>query len=384
LDTFASGEWHDSLYLNRNAGFTDPRFGPMGDPRETLSTMWYHDHCLDFTAQNVYRGNMGLYFQFTEFDSGNENDPNPVAWRLPSGDFDVPLVLHDRVFAPNGKGYFDLFNLDGVIGDKMTVNGKVEPFMRVARRKYRFRILNMGPSRFYNLFLSNSMNMVQLSHDGNFLPMPLTVRNIRFTVASRVDVIIDFTNQPSGREIFLVNCQEQKDGRGPTGKLLPLALGTKVLKFVVDGTIDTKGDPSRIPTRLLDLPPIPRAEVVTERTFIFDRKNGGWSVNGKPFDHNVITAEPRLGTAEIWNFVNNSGGWMHPIHVHFEEHQILTRNGKTPPRDEIAREDVVWLGHGETVKTFRRFRDFTGRYVTHCHNVVHEDHGMMFQWKIKP
>jgi len=385
LDMLDSSVWKDTLFLNRNAGFTDPQFGPMGDVRETLTTMWYHDHCHDFTAQNVYRGNMGLYYQFTEFDSGDENDPNPVAWRLPSGDFDVPLVIHDRLFGPDGKGYYDMFNLDGAIGDKMTVNGKVEPFMRVAPRKYRFRILNMGPSRFYNLFLSNGAQMVQLSHDGNFLPRPLTVKNIRFTVASRVDVIIDFSKMPATtRELFIVNCCEQKDGRGPTGKTLPLALGTKVLKFVIDRTMDTKGDPSRIPTKLLDLPPAPRAEAVTERTFIWDRNNGGWSVNGKQFDDHVYMAEPKQGTAEIWNFVNNSGGWMHPIHVHFEEHQILSRNGKTPPLDEIAREDVTWLGHGENVKTFRRFRDFTGRYVSHCHNVVHEDHAMMFQWKIKP
>jgi len=254
--------------------------------------------------------------------------------------------------------------------------------MRVARRKYRFRMLNIGTSRFYNIFLSNGQTMVQCSHDGNFLPKPLTVKNIRFTVASRVDVIIDFSKLASGTELYLVNCQEQKDGRGPTGKILPVALGDKMLKFIVDGTIDTKGDPSRIPAKFLDLPPAPKAEAVTERTFVWDRNNGGWSVNGKQFDHNVITCSPKLGTAEIWNFVNNSGGWMHPIHVHFEEHQILSRNGKLPPADEIAREDVTWLGHGESVKTFRRFRDFTGRYVTHCHNVVHEDHAMMFQWKI--
>jgi FtsP/CotA-like multicopper oxidase with cupredoxin domain len=183
--------------------------------------------------------------------------------------------------------------------------------------------------------------------------------------------------------LYLVNCQEQKDGRGPTGKILPVALGTKVLKFIVDGTQDAT-DNSRIPSRFFDLPPVNRAEAVTERTFVFDRSNGGWSVNGKQFDEHVITASPRLGTAEIWNIVNNSGGWMHPIHVHFEEHQIMSRNGRTPPADEIAREDVIWLGHGETVKTFRRFRDFTGRYVTHCHNVVHEDHAMMFMWKIVP
>jgi FtsP/CotA-like multicopper oxidase with cupredoxin domain len=227
--------------------------------------------------------------------------------------------------------------------------------------------------------------MVQLTHDGNFLPRPITVKTVRFTVGSRVDVIIDFSTMPATtRELFIVNCCEQKDGRGPTGKILPLALGTKVLKFVIDRTMDTKGDPSRIPTTLLDLPPTPRAEVVTERTFIWNRSNGAWAVNGEYYDPHKYMAEPKLGTAEIWNFVNNSGGWMHPIHVHHEEYQILSRNGRTPPIDEIAREDVAWLGHGETVKTFRRFRDYTGSFVAHCHNVVHEDHGMMFQWKIKP
>jgi FtsP/CotA-like multicopper oxidase with cupredoxin domain len=376
--------WKDHFYLNKRAGFTDPQFGPQGDIRETMSTLWYHDHCLDFTSQNVYRGNMGLYYMFNEFDTGDENDTNPAAWRLPSGDFDVPLVFHDRVFDPSGHGYFDLFNLDGIIGDKYTVNGKIQPFMRVARRKYRFRAQNIGTSRFYNFFLSNGQSMVQCSHDGNMLPKPLTVKNFRIAVAQRVDMIIDFSKLPDGTELFLVNCQEQTDGRGPTGKILPVQLGQKVLKFKVDATIDTKGDPSRIPARFFDLPPVNLKEVVTERTFVFDRSNGGWSVNGKQFDENVITASPRQGTAEIWNIVNNSGGWMHPVHIHFEEHQQLSINGRTPPQDEISREDVIWLGHGETHKTFRRFRDFLGRYPTHCHNVVHEDHAMMFMWKIVP
>ena len=378
-----SGQWRDQLYLNKRAGFTDPKFGPDGDVRETMSTLWYHDHCLDYTSQNVYRGNMGVYYLFNEFDTGNENDSSPTAWRLPSGDFDVPLVFHDRVFDPSGKGYFDLFNLDGIIGDKFTVNGKISPFMRVARRKYRFRAQNIGTSRFYNFFLSNGQTMIQMTHDGNFLPKPLTVKNFRIAVAQRVDFVIDFSKLASGTTVYLVNCQEQKDGRGPTGKILPVALGSKVLKFIVDGTLDAT-DNSQIPTRFLDLPPINRAEVVTERTFVFDRTNGGWSVNGRPFDEHVISASPRQGTAEIWNIVNNSGGWMHPVHIHFEEHQILSRNGKLPPADEIAREDVIWLGHGETVKVFRRFRDFLGRYPTHCHNVVHEDHSMMFMWKIVP
>src|SRR5262249_38833742 len=332
----------------------------------------------------VYRGNAGIYYQFNANDTGDENDPSPDAWRLPSGEFDIPLVFHDRVFDGEGKGFYDLFNLDGIIGDKFTVNGKIQPFLRVARRKYRFRPQNIGTSRFYNFFLSNGMSMTQVSHDGNMLPRPLTVKNFRIAVAQRVDVIIDFSTLPSGTEIYLVNCQEQTDGRGPTGKILPVPLGDKVLQFIVDGTLDTKGDPSRVPDRFFALPPSDVNEVVTERTSVFAGQNGGWSGNGRQFAPEHITATPRLGTAEIWNFVNNSGGWMHPVHIHQEEHRQISRNGRPPLPDEIGREDMIWLGHGESVKTFRRFRDFLGRYVSHCHNVVHEDHAMMFQWKIVP
>src|SRR5262249_396121 len=221
LDAIAPGAFKDHLYLNRCAGFTDPRFGAEGDPRETMTTQWYHDHSVDFTAQNVDRGSAGIYCQFNANGTGDENDPSPDAWRLPSGEFDIPLVFHDRVFDGEGKGFYDLFNLDGIIGDKFTVNGKIQPFLRVARRKYRFRPQNIGTSRFYNFFLSNGMSMTQVSHDGNMLPRPLTVKNFRIAVAQRVDVIIDFSTLPRGTEIYLVHCQAQADGRRATGTILP-------------------------------------------------------------------------------------------------------------------------------------------------------------------
>src|SRR5262249_56908657 len=107
------------LYLNRCAGFTDPRFGAEGDPRETMTTQWYHDHCVDFTAQNVYRGNAGIYYQFNANDTGDENDPSPDAWRLPSAELDIPLASHDQGFDDEGKGLYDLFNLNGNIADTL-------------------------------------------------------------------------------------------------------------------------------------------------------------------------------------------------------------------------------------------------------------------------
>ena len=384
LDTIEPGAFKDHLFLNRRAGFTDARHGSGGDPREALASLWFHDQCLGFAAQNVYRGNVGLYHVLDAFDTGDENDPSETAWRLPSGPYDVPLVLHDRSFDPDGKGFFDLFALDGILGDTFTVNGKIQPFLRVARRKYRFRILNVGATRTYDLALSRAHPMVRLSRDGNMLPRPLVVQRITLAVGSRADVVVDFSGLPSGSVLHLVNCREQVDGRGPLERSVPPAQGQKLLRFVVDGSLDTQTDPSRIPDRLVELPPVDHAEVVTERTFVFGRANGGWSVNGKPFDSDVFSALPRQGTAEIWTLANDTVGWTLPIQVGLEEHQVLSRNGVATSQDEAAREDVVTLAPGESVKTFRRFRDFTGRYVTRCSNAVLGDHAAMFQWKVVP
>jgi len=380
-DFFDSGFFYDQHYPNVCAGFDASP--PAGDVREALSTLWYHDHRFDFTAQNVYKGLAGFYLLSDERDSGDETDPNPLALRLPSGEFDVPLMFADKVFDSDGQVYFDFFNLDGILGDKFIVNGKIQPFFKVARRKYRFRLLNTGPSRFYEFFLSNGQPFVQISNDGNLLPQPLPRTSVRLGVAERADVIVDFTNAHIRDRIFLENRLEQTTGRGPTGKILPQASATQLLRFDVDRD-PPEPDRSRIPARLRDLPTIDMREVVATRTWQFERKNGAWAINGKFFNVNEVRATPRRGTAEVWILRNNSGDWQHPIHIHFEEFRILSRNGAAPPLDEIARKDVVRLQGNEEIRIFLRFRDFLGRYPMHCHNVVHEDHAMMLRWDVVP
>ena len=117
---------------------------------------------------------------------------------------------------------------------------------------------------------------------------------------------------------------------------------------------------------------------------MFGDDNGGWTVNGKFFNVNEVRAAPQQGTAEIWVLQNDGGDWSHPIHIHMEEFQILSRNGQPPPPHEVSRKDVVILGPDDEVRVFIRFRDFLGRYPTHCHNLVHEDHAMMFRWDVVP
>ena len=135
-----AGNFYDNHYPNYFAGF-DASASAIGDPREATGTMWYHDHREDFTAANVYRGLAGFYLLFDDIDTGNENDPNPGALRLPSGvgRYDIPLVFQDPRFDSSGARVFDQFDPDGFLGNKFCVNGKVQPFFSVARRKYRFR-----------------------------------------------------------------------------------------------------------------------------------------------------------------------------------------------------------------------------------------------------
>jgi FtsP/CotA-like multicopper oxidase with cupredoxin domain len=226
-DFYGTGLFKDHHYINECPGFSQTS----EDLGEMLGTIWYHDHRVEFTAQNVYKGLAGFYLIFDSVDSGDETDPSPEALRLPSGEFDVPLQLTDKVFDSSGQAFFDLFNLDGIIGDKFLVNGAIQPFFEVARRKYRFRILDAGPSRFYQLFLSNGQPFIQITSDGNLLPAPLTVQSIPLGVSERIDVIIDFSSARLGDKIFLQNRLLQVDGRGPTGKIVEP--GDALLRFDV-------------------------------------------------------------------------------------------------------------------------------------------------------
>lgn len=398
-DFFNPGEFWDHHYANFPAG---------NDPREIMNTLWYHDHRLDFTAPNVYAGLSGFYLLFDEKDSNNENDRSRHAFRLPSGKYDVPLILHDAQFDEQGQVVWDFFNpapdpgnltptalytTNGMVGDRYTVNRTIQPHFKVERRKYRFRILNGGPSRLYQLSLRaesahgrkgrQGEKFVVLSTDGNMLEEPLIKERIEVWVAQRHDVIIDFSNYKPGDHVYLVNHLEMReDGAGTTGR--ELDEGDLVMRF--DVVEARHGDPSRIPDELRALPPIDLRQVRKERLFVFDYDNGLWTVNGRLMDPNRVDASIEQGSAEIWTFRNAGNAWVHPIHTHFEEFQILEVNGKPIKKGDVlrSRKDVVSLGPNDEVKFYSRWRDFLGKYVMHCHNVVHEDHAMMIRWDIVP
>ena len=388
------GAYKDHHYPNIYAGYDDPRYAATkGDPREALGTLWYHDHRLDFTGPNVYKGLTGFYLLFDDIDSGNELDTNPKALRLPSGvgKYDIPLVFQDKFFDSSGYLAYDQFNVDGILGNKFCVNGKVQPKFSVERRKYRFRLLDGGPSRVYEFYLTDAagtnLGFTHISNDGNLFPAPLTTKKVMLGAAERGDIVIDFSAYPIGTKLYIVNRMIQTNGRGPDNGVrdaegLLLTAGTQLLRFDIDRNPVTP-DQSRVPALLRELPPIDLSEVVTTRNFTFGLANGGWTVNGALFDVSVATAQPKKGTAEIW-VLKGTGQWHHPIHIHFEEGRILSRNGQPPAAHEAGRKDVYLLQPNEEVRVFLRFRDFEGKYMMHCHNLIHEDHAMMIRWDIVP
>ncbi|MBS7664274.1 multicopper oxidase domain-containing protein [Pseudomonas lalucatii] len=388
------GTFKDHFYPNVYAGYDDWRAehgGGIGDPNEALGTLWFHDHTEDFTAPNVYRGLAGFYLLFDHIDSGNEADPSATALRLPSHPYDYPLAFGDKRFDPDGYLFWDEFHVEGVLGDKVTVNGKIEPVLRVDARKYRLRLLNTGPSRFYEFYLVDTRDRLQrftyIANDGNLLPAPLLdQRRVRLAVAERADIVVDFARYPIGTELYLVNRLRQESTRKPKDVRAP---GTRVLKFIVDRP-PPRQDLSQVPATLRPLPDLPTAEELARlkvRRWEFDRKNGLWMVNGRLFDRHVPRARIKQGSAEIWELVGESGGWSHPIHLHLEEGRILSKSVddvEVPiPPHERGRKDVFELDQTMTVKVLVRFRDFHGKYVMHCHNVIHEDHAMMVRWDVE-
>jgi len=384
---------------------------PNAPPPETTdrpSTQWYHDHLLDFTGPNAYRGQAGFVLCFDEVDNNDEDaDPvkKPEALKLPSGKYDIPLALQDKRFAPDGSLVFNSFDHDGFLGDKFCVNGKVQPYLEVERRKYRFRFLNGSNARIYRLFINDgkplglSYTMDLIATEGGLLSRPLhgTV-SLLLAMAERLEVVFDFSKLPIGtKEVFLENRLPQTNGRKPDDGLLPQGnAANQLLKFKVIGDPPVP-DNSRVPEVLRPFAAISDGEIAHafRRRFQFERTDGAWAINGRfAGDLETPIATPRRGQGEVWTLENSSGGWWHPIHIHSEFFRVLKRNG-TPPtitarnpvvaeRDGLARRDTILLKGGDTVEVFLRFRDHLGPFVFHCHNMEHEDMAMMARFDVIP
>ncbi|HUR22789.1 MAG TPA: multicopper oxidase domain-containing protein [Acidimicrobiales bacterium] len=336
LDVIPPGGAFDYFYPNEQPG----------------ATLWYHDHTLGVTGRNVYMGLAGLYLL--------EGADEP-ALNLPDGEFDVPLILQDRLFAEDGSLIYT-GNTAGMVGDTLLVNGAPQPHFEVARRAYRLRLLNGSNYLEYDLSL-DPLTFTQIASDGGLLPTAVRRKSLRLAPAERVEVVVDFSGVPLGSQVVLKN----KLGSARTNQ---------VMRFDV---VEDAGGGGAIPPILRRLPNLGGPAAL--RKFELELEDGMWLINHKGFDPDRFDATPRLNTAEVWEFKNVTGD-MHPMHLHLVQFRVLTRDLTPVPLYELGPKDTVAVRAGETVRLMARFDGFTGPYVFHCHRLEHEDRDMMGQFQV--
>ncbi len=359
---------------------SEPYVYPNAQPGGLL---WYHDHALGLTRLNVYMGLAGAYLL---------RDSVEVSLTLPTGEFDVPLIIQDRSFNPDGSLKYPAAWQDQFFGDFILVNGKVWPYMNVRRGKYRLRMLNGCNSRTLTLSLSNGATFYQIGGDHGLLPAPVPVQSVTIGPAERADVVVDFGSLPAGSEVLLVNSAPAPYPGAPGVGVVP-----NVMKFIVGAQLGFTGEISQ---SLTNVPPIPTATAARERTFELRLMQGEqcsqgqmWTINGLGWED--ITETVRLGSVEIWSFVNLSP-IMHPMHLHLVSFQVLDRQdievveGEVipvgprvpPPPEESGWKDTVRTYPMQITRVIARFNGFTGVYPYHCHLLEHEDHEMMRQFRV--
>ena len=332
--------------------------------RQRAATLWYHDHAMDHTGENLFRGLAGFYII---------EDDEELALPLPSGPFDVPLMLQDRAFNADGSFAYDTGRHFGFEGDVMLVNGVPWPKFDVSARKYRFRLVNGSNARLFQLKLGTGDPFDLIATDGGLLPAPVPLTALPLAMAERAEIIVDFARYGPGTQLFLMNALEKP-------QLAPL------LRFDV---AKKETDDSRLPPRLSDPGFLERPRTATTRTWSFrpgfSLREGPppivWTINGQRFDPNRTDAKVPSGESELWRIRNEAPlrflGRPHPAHVHLAHFQILERNGKPPLPHERGWKDTAALDGGDEVLLLLRFEQFHGRYMLHCHNLEHEDHAMM-------
>jgi FtsP/CotA-like multicopper oxidase with cupredoxin domain len=341
-------------------------------------TLWYHDHALGLTRLNVYLGLAGFYLLRDEVEA---------ALGLPSGVYEVAMAIQDRSFHPDGSfAYPELWQED-FFGDRMLVNGKVWPYLDVARGKYRFRLLNGSNSRTLTLALSDGSSIHLIGVEGGLLPAPVALAEVTLGPGERADVVVDFADHPAGTRLELVNgAPAGHQGRSAD---LPRVLELRVL--------DEVGHTAPLPPDLRPLEVLQEEDAVVTRTLeLFkvpdDCTGSRWTIDGLGWHD--ITEEPRLGDTEIWSFVNRSG-MMHPMHLHLVMFQVLDRqpfelvDGEVVPTgppyppgpEERGWKDTVRALPWEITRVIARFEGYAGVFPYHCHILEHEDHEMMRQFR---
>ncbi len=373
-NTIPQGSQYTYQYQNMQQGGASPDYIGAG-------TYFYHDHEMGLTAPHFYKGIEGFYLIHPRSDS------KEAALNLPSGEYDIPLMIQDRNFdANNNLVYNAPAVVPGFEGSVLVVNGTAHPYLNVATHKYRFRLLNGSNARTLIVGISSG-TMKQIGTDGGLLGTTLNVTSLPLAPAERADIVLDFTKNNVGDIVTLTN----SDTFSPS---LP-----EILQFrVTSTTTDTSALPIALNAafqRYSDSTP-PNSSP-TPRPVVFDINNNEWRMNGHTYDPAQIEfPNIKIGNVEEWVLTNDSAT-PHPFHQHLVQFQILSvcaanspGCGAAPALSAQGWKDTVLVASQTQVVIKMKFyysgpdAFVAGDYVFHCHNLEHEDHAMMLQETVSP
>ena len=357
---------------------------------DRAGTYWYHPHPHGRTGVQVYGGLAGLFII---------HDEEELELDLPSGEFDLPIVIQDRrIDRENQLSYMGNGMMDqmiGFLGDRILINGTADSNISVKARPYRFRLLNGSNSRIYKLAWDDDTPFTVIGTDGGLLEAPIQKEFITLAPAQRVDLWVDFSDEDVGGSKNLINLAFDALGGESSYSIFSVNIGQKVDHDVL------------LPKRLSSIAwndPENAVNKLSSRSFELAMGRGmGWTLNGRSFELEATAKDEqvRLGDLEIWEFINQLGGGMgmmggmnlpHPMHVHGLQFQIIERSISSSGRNEWETlkngfidegwHDTVLVMPGESVKVLLKFEDYTGLYLYHCHNLEHEDMGMMRNYRV--
>jgi spore coat protein A, manganese oxidase len=402
-DGFGHGETQTVHYTNQQ-------------PQMPASLLWFHDHGLGATRLNVFAGLAAAYILRDEFDTGTE--PNPAG--IPGGAYEIPLVVQDRQFNPDGTFLYPSSDIPGAtwigeyFGDVMLVNGKVWPFLEVEPRMYRLRILNGCNARILSLDLGGPSPW-QIGAEGGMWDQPVPMKQLVLAPAERADVLVDFSKFPGAR-LVMKNHNPKKPVSTPAPSL------EQVMQIRVGRVASQPGPrliPTSLPGRKADLPDPVKTRYITLNEIDVDEPTWFLNLNGMHFE-GPVTETPSAGTVEDWVYVNLTAD-THPMHSHLVTFQVIGRTpfdaaaydeayepasgggvpggidptpfatGPMEPPDPSERgfKDTVKANPGYFTTIRARYELPAGvtapqTYVYHCHIVEHEDNDMMRPFTVSP
>lgn len=385
--TRAVTHMHGARVPSISDGYPEDWFGPGKHKlcyypnRQEAAPLWCHDHAMGVSRFNVFAGLMGWYLI---------RDEAEMSLALPSGKYELPLLIYDRSFDLHGQLYYPNPPDEGAwsqefLGDAMVVNGKIRPYHEAEPRRYRLRIANTANSRFFSLSFSNGQNFHVIGSDQGLLAAPVEMTRLVLAPAERADVIVDFSAS-RGENVIL---------KSDTLDLMQFRVGKEPVE-----------DLSQLPRTLR--PTTRMSETQAERTRVmtlneFDDDSGMAMVmllNRKRWA-DPVTEQVGLNSTEIWSLANLTQD-THPIHLHMVRFQILDRRAfsvddylatntlplrytdaaKPPGAHELGWKDVVQCPPGMVTRIIIPFEGYAGRYLWHCHVLEHEANEMMRPYDI--